>query len=58
MRMKDFIRLFRSEIDDVINAELGIIPDPPPRRNDGERKLWIANNEGLYCLARGAGVAV
>ena len=61
MTMRDFIRQNRSEIDDAINGSLfrhdgkggrGTIPDPPPRRNDSERRLWIDNDEGLYGWAR------
>lgn len=67
MRMREFIREHRTEIDDAINAALyrhdgnggrGTIPDPPPRRNDEEREQWIANDEGLYSWARSEGVKV
>ena len=67
MTMRDFIRHNRTEIDDAINAVLfrydgngglGIIPDPPPQRNDGEREDWIANDEGLYSWAQSEGVPV
>lgn len=67
MRMREFIRKHRQEIDDAINGALyrhdgnggrGTIPDPPPKRNDEERAQWIANDEGLYSWARSEGVNV
>lgn len=67
MRMQDFIRTHRAEIDDAINGALyrhdgnggpGTIPDPPPRRSDAERAQWIANDESLYRWARAEGVRV
>jgi len=36
----------------------GTIPNPPPKRNDEERRGWILNDEGLYLWARRAGVPV
>lgn len=65
--MQEFIKNNRGAIDDMINAELyrhdgrggrGIIPDPPPKRNDEERKNWILNDEGLYSWARSEGVRI
>ncbi len=65
MRMIDFIKTNRTEIDAAINGCLyrhdgnggrGTIPDPPPQRNDVERRQWIANDEGLYNWARSEGV--
>jgi len=65
MRMRQFISENRQGIDNIINRELfrydgnggrGTIPDPPPRRNDKERQLWIENNEQLYSWARVSGV--
>jgi hypothetical protein len=63
--MRDWIRENRSEIDAAINGALfrhdgrggrGVIPDPPPKRNDEERRVWILNDEGLYLWARSEGV--
>lgn len=65
MKLSDFIRENRQELDDCINRALyehdgkggrGTIPDPPPHRNDSERRLWILNDEGLYNWARSCGV--
>jgi hypothetical protein len=65
--LKQFIRENRAEIDAAILALMfrhdgkggrGTIPDPPPRINDKERRLWILNDEGLYRTARSAGVRV
>ncbi len=67
MTMRQFIQVHRQEIDAAINAEiyrydgrggLGTIPDPPPKYNDKERRLWVANNEGLHNWARSEGVNV
>ena len=67
MTMREFIRANRKEIDDAINGALyrydgnggrGTIPDPPPKRNDDERRNWIVNDEGLYSWARSEGVRV
>ena len=67
MRMRDFVRENREEIDRAINSVLyrwdgdggrGTVPDPPPKRNDEERELWILNDEGLYLWARREGVPV
>ncbi len=61
MTMTEFIRTHRKEIDDAINRVMyrydgnggrGTIPDPPPKRNDEERRQWIMNDEGLYNWAR------
>lgn len=65
--MRQFIKDNRAEIDTAINAELfrhdgnggrGTVPDPPPKRNDSERRLWILNDQGLYSWARSEGVKV
>jgi len=67
MQLRQWIRENRGEIDKAINGVLyrhdgnggrGIVPEPPPRRNDSERAEWVANDEGLYLWARGDGVNV
>jgi hypothetical protein len=65
--MRAFIRAHRADIDAAINAALyrydgkggkGIVPNPPPKRNDSEREQWISNDESLYNWARSEGVAI
>lgn len=67
MRMKDFIKEHREELDELINAALyrhdgrggrGVVPYPPPKRNDEERRQWIMSDEGLYRWARSEGVRI
>ena len=67
MRMSEFIRRNRAELDDCINAVIyrhdgkggrGVIPDPPPQRNDQEREQWLVNDESRYQWARAEGVNV
>ena len=67
MRMREFIKRHREELDQAINAALfrydgnggrGVVPDPAPRRNDSERENWVLNDEGLYSWARSEGVRV
>ena len=67
MTFKEFIKENRQELDRCINAELyrhdgrggrGTIPDPPPKRNDEERRQWVLNDEGLYNWARSEGVKI
>ena len=56
MKMQDFIKKNRKEIDAVIDATLRA--DSPMRRNDNERRLWVLNDENLYRLAKWFGVKV
>lgn len=67
MRLRDFIRQNRAELDQAINSAIyrhdghggkGTIPDPPPTHNDKERHDWILNDEGLYRWARSEGVRI
>lgn len=57
MTMRAFIRLYRKEIDQHINAALGQEGEWP-RRNDDERHTWVINDEGLYLWAQQEGVSV
>lgn len=47
MRMRDFIKENKEEIDRTIKSEC---PNAP--LNNQEREVWIMNNEYLYNLAR------
>ena len=67
MTIKDFIKDNRTEIDKAILADRyrydgrggkGTIPNPPPKMNDNERRLYIINYEPLYHWARSAGVRI
>lgn len=67
MRLRDFIRANRAEIDGHINAVKyrhdgnggrGTIPTPPPRYDDEERRQWIMGDEPLYRWARAEGVKI
>ena len=73
MRMREFIRQNRAEIDSIVDAQLGNVPasascycplsgtdhkHQPDPRNDSERKLWVVNDEGLYRWATEEGVSV
>jgi hypothetical protein len=60
MTMTQFIRANRKGIDEIINNRLHgrDVPDPPPRYNDEERRLWILNDEDLYNAARREGVKI
>ena len=67
MNMTEFIRHNRSQLDRCINSALyrhdgnggrGTIPDPPPGRNDSERREWIMNDESLYRWAMSEGVRI
>lgn len=67
MRVADFIKANRSEIDAAINEVIyrhdgrggrGTVPDTPPRRNDAERREWVLNDEGLYRWARAEGCRI
>jgi len=65
--MRAFIKENREEIDRCINGALfrydgnggkGKVPNPPPTRNDSERREWVMNDESLYRWARSEGVRV
>ena len=54
MSMREFIRANREELDRLI---LKACPNLG-KLNDGDRRAWIANDEGLYQWARSTGVRV
>lgn len=67
MTLRFFIQSNRAAIDAQINAVTyrhdgkggrGTIPDPPPRRNDEERRQWVLSDEPLYRWARSVGVKI
>jgi len=73
MRMEDFIRKHRDEIDRVIIAAVRFTPrqascqcprngtdhycGDTPSLNNEDRRKWILNDEGLYNWARSEGVS-
>ena len=56
MSLKQFITENRAELDACIARAIGRDTNPYP--NDGERRLWILNDEGLYRWARQSGVRI
>jgi hypothetical protein len=73
MKLSDFIRNNRSELDTCIGRALGHVPrtascycplsgtdhtHDAPTLSDAERRLWILNDEGLYNWARREGVRI
>jgi len=62
MKIRDFIKQNRKELDDHIISALTRYDKPGFKRNiklnDEERKMWIVNDEGLYHWARREGVRI
>ena len=74
MRLRDFIRQHRAELDEIITRAAQFVPktatcycpkngtdhyhDDQPRINDEERRQWIMSDEGLYRWARSEGVKI
>ena len=67
MSLREFILENRDEIDEAINSVLyhhngiggrGVVPSPPPERDNTERAEWIMNDESLYNWARSEGVRI
>jgi hypothetical protein len=57
MRMRDFIKKYRKEIDDTIAEQCGN-PARFIKITNEDREQWVLNNEYLYDLARREGVKV
>jgi hypothetical protein len=53
MTLKEFIKENKIELDTYIKKAV-----PNVSLNDGERRLWILNDEGLYNWARSEGVEI
>lgn len=53
--LRAFIKENREAIDKAIERALG---HDDFRHNDGERRMWIMNDYGLYQWARGEGVNI
>jgi len=49
MKLKDFIKEHREEIDNLTKSDI---------KNDNERRLWILNDESLYNWAKSEGVKI
>jgi hypothetical protein len=49
--LREFIREHRQELDELIQRAA-----PGAPRSDGEREMWVRNDEGLYRWARSEGV--
>jgi hypothetical protein len=74
MRMREFVRQNREEIDYYIREVCGRVPaqascccplsgtdhrhEHPGGENDKERTLWVQSDEGLYRWARSEGVPI
>lgn len=73
MKLSDFIKQYKEEIDRHINSNLTFVPAtascycPRSRTNhyheakplsNEDRRLWILNDEGLYNMAKHAGVRI
>jgi hypothetical protein len=60
MRLRDFIRGNRQEIDAVINqaSNKGRLVPVLHKLNDSEREDGVMNNEYLYNMARRAGCKI
>jgi hypothetical protein len=56
MKLKNFIKKNRKEIDNIIQEILG--PVSGVKLNDEERRQWIYNDESLYYWARQEGVKI
>jgi len=54
MTVATWVRNHRASIDAIIQRSGG----HARRLNDHERRLWVVNDEGLYCWARADGARV
>lgn len=53
MTIIEFIRQYGAEIDSAIRSQC-----PDADINNGEREMWILNDEGLYRWAQAEGVEI
>lgn len=53
MRLKDFIKQYRHEIDAIVKEYYGVTV-----RNDTERRQWLLDDEGLFRMAHREGVNI
>lgn len=64
MRMREFIKQHRTELDSIIKRALerpndrGQFIVAPDHYNDEERRQWILNDYGLYQWAKSEGVRI
>ena len=58
MTLRQFIKDNRQQLDECIARALGCEVNELNHRNDGERRLWVLNDEGLYHWAKSEGVNI
>jgi hypothetical protein len=58
MKLTEFIKENREELDRCIARAINCEVEHLQYRNDEERRRWILNDEGLYNWARAEGVRI